>query len=108
MKEPYAEGPATHGDLESYVGSREGVGEALTGARAGWALSRDKRVRGADAVLSGGRQHHHAREGERVASPARSETPGMFGNSMRENREIHWLPVNGTTGRIGKAQAVRR
>ena len=108
MKEPYVEGPATHDDPESCVGSREGAGEALTGARAGRALSRDKRVRGADAVLPGGRQHFHEREGEHVGSPARSETPGMLGNSMRENREIHWPPAVGMAGRIGKAAAVRR
>lgn len=41
MKEPYAEGPATHGDPESCTGRREASGEALTGAHAGGALSRD-------------------------------------------------------------------
>lgn len=41
MREPYAEGLTTHGDPESCAGSREAVGEALTGARAGWVLSRE-------------------------------------------------------------------
>jgi RNA-directed DNA polymerase len=41
MKEPHIEGVATHGDPESCVGAREGAGEALTGARAGWVLSRE-------------------------------------------------------------------
>jgi hypothetical protein len=38
MKEPYIEGLAIHDDPESCVGVREDVGEALTGARAGWAI----------------------------------------------------------------------
>jgi RNA-directed DNA polymerase len=35
MKELYIEGVATHGGPESCVGVRKGVGEALTGVRAG-------------------------------------------------------------------------
>lgn len=35
MKELYGEGLANHADPESCADSREGVGEALTGARAG-------------------------------------------------------------------------
>ena len=38
MKELHTEGLATHGDPESCVASREGRGEALTGARAGRAI----------------------------------------------------------------------
>jgi hypothetical protein len=38
MKELYIEGLATHDGPESCVGVREGVGEALTGARAGRAM----------------------------------------------------------------------
>ncbi len=41
MREPYGEGLATHADPWSCVGVREGVGEALTGAHAGWVLSRE-------------------------------------------------------------------
>ncbi len=41
MKESYGEGLAIHTDPESCVGVREGVGEALTGAHAGWVLSRE-------------------------------------------------------------------
>jgi RNA-directed DNA polymerase len=43
MKESYIEGVATHDDPESCVGVREDEGEALTGARAGWVLSREIR-----------------------------------------------------------------
>ena len=41
MKEPYAEGLATHSDPESCGRAREDVSEALTGARTGWLLSRE-------------------------------------------------------------------
>jgi len=41
MKESYAEGVASYGGPESCVRTREGVGEALAGARAGRVLSRE-------------------------------------------------------------------
>ncbi len=86
MEELYTEGVATHGDPESCVVVREGAGEALTGARAGRAIEpRNHRVRGADAVYESGRQHRQERYRELLVDPARSENPGMYGTSMREN-----------------------
>jgi hypothetical protein len=41
MEEPYTEEVATHGGPESCVDVREGIGEALTGARVGEASSRE-------------------------------------------------------------------
>jgi len=41
MKEPYVEGVAIHDDPESCGVTREGGGEALTGALASWVLSRE-------------------------------------------------------------------
>jgi hypothetical protein len=41
MKEWYVEGLATHDGPESCAASRKGSGEALTGVRAGWILSRE-------------------------------------------------------------------
>src|SRR6266545_7283171 len=38
MGELYTEGVAIHGGPKSCVGAREGVGEALTGVRVGWAI----------------------------------------------------------------------
>jgi len=49
----YDEGVANHIDPESCVGSREGVGEALTGERIGQPLSCESNdVSDADAVLN--------------------------------------------------------
>ena len=62
MKESYRKGVANHPDPESCVGSRKAAGEALTGAHAGRVLSCEiNRVRSADAVQRGGRQHRWVR-----------------------------------------------
>ncbi len=110
MEEPYIEGVATHDVPESCAGSREGVGEALTGARTGWDIEpRNPIDRGADAVHSGGRPHSLARYRKLQADPARSKTLCMCGTSMRENREIPGSPVlDGEAGRCGKAKAAIR
>src|SRR5438067_7450982 len=65
MKELYGEGPASHTDPESCVVSRKAGHEALTGAHAGGALSREiSGNQDADAVYSAGRQHWWARHRE--------------------------------------------
>jgi len=104
MKEPHAEGLASHDDPESCADSRKGVGEALTGAHTGEVLSREiRRNQGADAVVLSGRQHIRMREGECPGDPARSETFGTCGSFMRENREIPRPPTGvGPGGRAGK------
>ncbi len=94
MEESHAEGLATHGDPESCVGTREGDGEALTGARVGRAMEpRNHRDRGADVVYGNGRQHHQQRYREWLVDPARSENHGMHGTSLRENREVSCPPI---------------
>ena len=59
MKESYDEGVASHIGPESCAGARKGLGEALTGVRAGRVLSREIAIelQGADAVGRSGRQH---------------------------------------------------
>ncbi len=110
MKKSYVEGLATHGGPESCVSAREGSGEALTGVRAGWVLSRESNfLRGADAVGEGGRPHPAHRYREMRRGPARSETPCMYGNTLRENREIPCPPAaDGAAGRVGKSKDTRR
>lgn len=89
MKESCSKDLANHTGPESCAGARKGTGEALTGVRTGQVLSRESIVfRGADAVVRSGRQHFEHREGEMFEGPARSETLSMYGNTLRENREI--------------------
>ena len=93
MEESYAEDVASHSDPESCVDARKGVGEALTGACAGWAIEpRNQTDRGADAVHLGGKQHDRQRYRELSAGPARPKTPRTHRISMRENREVPWSP----------------
>jgi hypothetical protein len=100
MEVPYSEGLANHADPESCVGVRKAAGEALTGVRAGWVLSREINapprgglLRGADAVEKCGRQDLQSREGERLQDPARSETPRMYASISCGNREVPLVSV---------------
>ncbi|MEX6430553.1 hypothetical protein [Ferrimicrobium acidiphilum] len=105
MQESYIEGIAIHGGSESCGVVREDGGEALTGVRAGWAIEpRNQGVWGADAVYGNGRQHHQQRYRELLVGPARSENHGMYGTSMRENREIPHLPGWLITSRAAQAR----
>jgi hypothetical protein len=88
---------------------REGGGEASVGVRAGWAIEpRNLLVRGADAVLQCGRQHHRRRFREPSMDPAGSRNLCMHGISRRENREVPRSSAcgDGRAGRAGKAEAV--
>src|SRR5215217_1472997 len=99
MKEPYVEGAAIHDGPESCGVTREGGGEALTGALASWVWSREMlKLRGADAVEKSGRPHGAHRHGEVRAGPARSEAPGVSGNHRRGNREISGPPGGRASG----------
>ena len=110
MKESYVEGLAAHSGPESCVVAREGRGEAFTGVRAGRVVSREREsLRGADAVEVCGRPHPAHRNREMRRDPARSETPCMYGNTSRENREVPCPPAeDGAAGRVGKSKDTRR
>jgi len=96
MKESYVEGLASYGGPESCVHIREGVGEALTGVRAGRVLSRvihdlglrSRGDRGAEVVELHRRPHRVCRIGEAGTDPARSQTPRTRGNISHGNREV--------------------
>jgi hypothetical protein len=108
MKESYSEGVANHTGLRSYAGIRKGVGGTLIEVRAGRVLSREiaQKNQGADGVLTVGRQYHLQRKLKLQKDPARSETPGMHGNTLIGDWEIPWLPAQ--AGRVGKSKDTRR
>jgi hypothetical protein len=64
--------------------------------------------RDADPVGERGRPQPPSRIGEVRQYPARSETPGMHGSNLRENREILRPPTKRGVGRIEKSKDVRR
>lgn len=109
MKESYVKGLANHDDPESCGGARKGDGEALTGEGAGRVLSRERhQTRDADPVRTRGKPQPADRIGEGCWYPARSETPGMHGSNLRENREILRPPQLARLGRIEKSKDERR
>ena len=94
MEVLHVEDLADHDGPESCAEAREGSGEALTGVHAGRVSSRGMlKVRGADAVEKGGRQHGTARHGERRPSPAWSKTSRTHASHLQGNRDIHWLAI---------------
>jgi hypothetical protein len=99
MKESYREGVANHPGPEPCEGGRKAALEALDrGIRRQDIELRNQLVPGADPVRAVGRPHGCGRQRKPVLGPAESKTPGMRRNSMRENRETPWLPVNRRTG----------
>ena len=74
------------------------------------ALSRKRQeLRDADAVGASGRQHRVYHNRKVHQDPARSQTPSMYGKTLRGNREIPRAPaVERAAGRIGKANDIRR
>ena len=74
---------ATHGGPEPCAVVCEDGGEASVGVRAGWAIEpRNVLVRGADAVLQGGRQHRWRRFREPSGEPRGVEEP-VHARSLR-------------------------
>jgi len=109
MKVSNVKGLANRDGPESCGVARKSEVEALTGESAGWVLSREKQiVRDADPLRRRGRPQSTLRIGEECWYPARSETPGMHGRNLRENREILRPPKQARLGRIEKSKDIRR
>jgi RNA-directed DNA polymerase len=65
---------------------------------------RNNRDQSADVVPYGGRQHRRMRYRKCPSDAAQSKTPGMYGNSTRENRETPSTPAGeDAAGRLEKA-----
>ena len=105
MKESYREGVASHPGPQPCEGGREAALEAWERGICRQDIQlRNPALSGADAVKAGGRQHGGGRQRETALGPAESKTPGMQRNSMRENREIPWLPVEKTRRAGGRTR----
>ena len=65
-------------------------------------LSHEITASGCPRCSRGGRQHCWRRYRESLVDPAWSEIHGMYGTSMRENREIPRSPVRLITGRAAQ------
>ena len=83
-----SEGLANHTVPESCVGPREGDGEALTGVRIGWVLSRENNTPGTRTLCI---ERKATRTGAPTRAPGRPGAvvdPSMCVSSLRGNREI--------------------
>ena len=114
MQEPRRKGVATRSDPESCVASREGRGEALTGAGADQVSSRERfrpvvltGVHGADALDGGGRQHRARRYRETRTSHAWSQTLCTHRNLSQGSREISRSSAQ-ASGRRPRSEALGR
>lgn len=110
MKEPYIEGVATHDDPESCTDHRKGAGEALTGARVGWVLSREISQTRVPRELHDPKATCAGASTQVPAQPCAVGDPMHARNlSAREPGDplVTWR-VMARTGRIGKAGAVIR
>ena len=99
MKESYSEDLASHTGPESCEPIGNARLEALTGEPAGRAIEprNQDQLRGADALMAGGRPHRAERNGENRSALARSKNQGMQGSLPRGNREIPRLaPLDGS------------
>ena len=105
MEVRYSKGLAIHTDPKSCAGIREGVGEALTGARTGGVSSGVSYiVRGADAVVACRRQQAVARHCEDLSHPASSLDPQHVRTSLvREPGDLRSALGSRAQGCIGKA-----
>ena len=105
MKESYGQGVAGRPGPQPCEGGREAALEAWErGIRRQDIELRNQLIPGADAVRVVGRQHEGGRQREPALGPAESKTPGMRRNSLRENRETPWLPVEKTRRAGGRTR----
>ena len=98
----------THSGPESRGVLRKEWAEALTGVRAGQVLSR-KEANFGMPTSSEEAQNRSRWYREKRRGPARSETLGMYGNTLLENRKSLCPPLaDGVAGRVGKSKDARR
>ena len=88
MKVRHGEGVANHTGPKPCVCIREDAGEASAGEFTGQPLSRVRIESGRRRRCEGGRQHDGMRRSQVSQRPGVVVEPGMWGSSLRGNREI--------------------
>jgi hypothetical protein len=83
-----SEGLANHTVPESCAETREGFGEALTGVRIGWVLSRENRTSGTPTLCFEWKATWPSALARALGRPGAVVDPSMCVSSLRGNREI--------------------
>ena len=96
MQVSASEGLANHTVPESCVGPREGDGEALTGVRIGWVLSRENNTPGTPTLCI---------ERKATWTGASSRAPGRPGAVVDPSMCVRSLPGNREISRLARAVA---
>jgi hypothetical protein len=91
-----SEGLANHTVPESCVGPREGDGEALTGVRIGWVLSRENNTPGTPTLCI---------ERKATWTGASSQAPGRLGAVVDPSMCVRSLAGNREISRLARAVA---
>jgi len=83
-----SEGLANHTVPESCTDVREGIGEALTGVRIGWVLSRENNTLGTPTLCVEWKATRTGAPARAPGRPGAVADPSMCVSSLRGNREI--------------------
>ena len=96
MQVSSSEGVANHTVPESCAETREGFGEALTGVRIGWVLSRENNTPGTPTLCI---------ERKATRTGASSRAPGRPGAVVDPSMCVRSLPGNREISRLARAVA---
>ena len=91
MQVSASEGLANHTVPESCADTREGVGEALTGVRIGWVLSRENTTPGSPTLCFERKATWPGASSRAPGRPGAVVDPSMCISSLPGNREISRL-----------------
>src|SRR5512142_1880830 len=109
MQESYRKDPASHPDPESCVGGRKDAGEALTGHTQASHRAAKSALRGADAVMRGGRPHRGRRYWQAARGPRAVGDPEhawkLFARETGDPRGTHRRWYDGSAGEGHKPQS---
>ena len=87
MQVSASEGLANHTVPESCADVSEGIGEALTGVRIGWVLSRENNTPGTPTLCIEWKATRAGASARALGRPGAVADPSMYVSSLRGNRE---------------------